>query len=52
MSDLIGTDGWATNLDTGTITFGGNYQFPIQVLGTESEQAGTWLWANDESNVP
>ncbi len=54
LGDLIGEADWSADLDTGTITFGSRYQFPIQVLGTESEQSATWLWAwaNTASNIP
>ncbi len=54
LGELIGDASWAADLDQGTIAFGDKYQFPIQVLGTESEQSATWLWAwaNTASNIP
>lgn len=54
LGDLIGDRNWQADLTAGTITFGSDYTFPIQMLGTESEYDGTWLWAwaNDASNIP
>jgi hypothetical protein len=55
LQDLIGEDTrWQSDLETGTLSFGGGHTFAIQVLGSESELDGTWLWswANAESNLP
>ncbi|HEY1015895.1 MAG TPA: hypothetical protein VGE07_24515 [Herpetosiphonaceae bacterium] len=54
LSDLIGDADWQVSISQGTITFGGEKSFPIQVLGTESQGSGTWLWswANAASNLP
>lgn len=42
------------NLVVGTISFGPECRWHAQLLGTESEASGTWLWAwaNDASNIP
>jgi hypothetical protein len=54
LEDLIGGLDWFIDLDKGILELGDSYRFPIQVLGTESEDAGTWLWAwaNDASGIP
>ena len=54
LADLIGERGWGADLSTGQITFGDDYAFPIQMLGTESFASGTWLWgwANEASHIP
>ena len=45
LQELVGERNWDLDLDTGILSFEGRFQFPIQLLGTESEQSGTWLWA-------
>jgi hypothetical protein len=45
LADLIGDNDWNLSLDTGTLSFGPDLAFPAQLLGTESEHSGTWLWA-------
>lgn len=54
LADAIGDDDWQLSLSAGQITFGGRQSFPVQVLGSEADAAGTWLWAwaNAESNLP
>jgi hypothetical protein len=54
LADYIADRPWQLNLSEGTITFGDEYTFPVQVLGTEAEQVQTWLWAwaNDASAIP
>lgn len=54
LADAIGDGDWQLSLSEGQITFGGTQSFPVQVLGSEDEAAGTWLWAwaNTESNLP
>jgi hypothetical protein len=39
------------DLDSGMIRFSGGLAFPIQVLGTESDNTLTWLWAWDEEQT-
>lgn len=55
----IGALDWAFDLASGTMTFtdpetGDQLVSPCQVLGTESEESNTWLWAwaNDWSDLP
>lgn len=43
--ELVGKRDWSLDLDTGLLSFEGYVRFPVQLLGTESEQSGTWLWA-------
>jgi hypothetical protein len=54
LGDLIGELDWLVDMKRGTISFGEEFEFPAQVLGTEAEDAGTWLWAwaNEASNIP
>jgi len=50
------TDENRWNLDTkrGELSFGSRLTFPVQFLGTEAEDAQTWLWAwaNEASRLP
>ncbi|MER5621025.1 DUF6882 domain-containing protein [Streptosporangium sp. NPDC002544] len=52
--DLLGDRHWAVDTGAGTITFGEDFRFPIQFLGTEGHRDQTWLWAwaNTQSNLP
>jgi hypothetical protein len=54
LADLIGDLDWAYDLQTGILSFGDRFQWRAEVLGTESEETGTWLWAwaNDASDIP
>ncbi len=59
IADFLG-EGWSWQLDTtsGVLTItqkgGGKILMPVQILGSESQHAGTWLWswANEESALP
>jgi hypothetical protein len=53
LADLIGDSGWQVDLVAGAATFGAGLRFPIQLLGTEGYEDGTWLWAwaNSESDI-
>ncbi|MFN3705828.1 MAG: DUF6882 domain-containing protein [Thermoflexales bacterium] len=54
----FGQAGWAFDLESGVLAFRRPHepllQLQAQVLGTESAQAGTWLWgwANTQSRIP
>jgi hypothetical protein len=52
--DLIGDRGWDVDVSKGTISFGQDLSFPMQIMGTISHAAQTWLWAwaNTQSNLP
>lgn len=54
LGDLIGSRNWQFDMDSGTVTFGSDLRFSVQLLGTESEYDKTWLWAwaNRESGIP
>lgn len=54
LSEVIGSNDWQIDLETGMISFGDNLNFPMQILGSYSFESGTWLWswANESSNIP
>lgn len=54
LADLLGERSWSVDLDEGTIRFGDDLAFPVQVLGTQSFQDNTWLWgwANKAADLP
>lgn len=54
VSTVVGNNSWGVDMNSGTITFGSNLRFPIQVLGTISHSSNSWLWAwaNEESGIP
>jgi hypothetical protein len=53
-SELIEGRSWDADLTRGTITFGEDMEFPIQIIGSFSYSVNTWLWAwaNSQSNLP
>ena len=53
-ADLIGDLPWAYELQAGIVSFGDPFSWQAEVLGTESEESSTWLWAwaNDASTIP
>ncbi len=42
--EVIGDNSWNVDMDAGTIAFGPQLVFPIQVLGTFSHSSQTWRW--------
>ncbi len=54
LADLLGDLPWSYDLQTGILSFGDEYQWKAEVLGTESDETCTWLWAwaNEGSNIP
>lgn len=52
-SKLIGEHFWELDLDTGKARFN-ELEFPFQVLGTESENTLTflWAWADEQTEIP
>lgn len=54
LSDLIGGNDWQFDMTAGTLSFGSEHTFRIQLLGTESTHSNTWLWAwaNEASGIP
>lgn len=43
--EAIGNNNWNVDMTQGTISFGEDLTFPVQVLGTISHSSQTWLWA-------
>jgi hypothetical protein len=56
LDDLVGKLGrWDFDMERGVLSFGGQkHQWKVQLLGTQSDQSGTWLWAwgNEASEIP
>ncbi len=54
LADLISNLSWSYDLQSGILSFSDRFAWQAEVLGTESEEDGTWLWAwaNDASNIP
>ncbi len=44
-AEVIGNNNWNVDMGRGEISFGPDLHFPIQVLGTISHAAQSWLWA-------
>jgi len=45
LSDFLGEHRWDVDLQEGIVDFGDNRVYPLQVIGTESNGDGSWLWA-------
>src|SRR5689334_8151902 len=54
LADIIGDLDWHFDLASGRLAFGQHLHWQTQLLGTESEDTGTWLWAwaNPTSDMP
>lgn len=54
LGDYLGAHEWEVNTQTGRVDFGKKRVHPIQILGTESQRDGTWMWAwaNTASGLP
>ncbi|RBL90417.1 DUF6882 domain-containing protein [Chitinophaga flava] len=54
LAAVIGNNDWNADLTEGTLSFGDELVFPIQVLGTLSHVSNTflWGWANVQSDIP
>lgn len=52
--DFLGPRGWHLDVHSGHCAFGTDLRYPIQLLGTESQADGSWLWAwaNSASQLP
>lgn len=44
-NNLVGKLNWNVDMKKGEISFGSQYHFPLQVIGTFSHNASSWLWA-------
>jgi hypothetical protein len=53
-AEVIGDNNWNVDMGKGEISFGPNLHFPIQIVGTISHAAQSWLWAwaNTKSGLP
>ena len=54
LNGVVGDQDWRVDLAEGVLTFGQDQRWPVQLLGTESEETGTWLWgwANPSAGIP
>src|SRR4051794_33147688 len=54
LAEKVGERDWFFRMDPGTLSFGDEFTWKVQLLGSQSESAGTWLWAwaNEASNIP
>jgi hypothetical protein len=54
LAELVGEEDWHFNMASGLLSFGQHLHFHAQVLGTESFENSTWLWAwaNEGSKIP
>ena len=52
--EIVGSLSWNVDMQTGEISFGDQFVFPFQVLGTFSHSSETWLWAwaNERAGIP
>ncbi|MEH0157731.1 DUF6882 domain-containing protein [Limibacter armeniacum] len=52
--DVIGDNSWQFDMGSGTISFGDNLTFPVQVIGSLSFNDNSWMWgwANAQSGIP
>lgn len=53
LADVIEDRNWAVDLKQCQARFGNDLRFSIQLLGTQSESSGNWMWswANKQSNL-
>ncbi len=51
---LIGDHTYELDLDAGVVRFSGAVEVPLQVLGTQSDNTLTWLWAwaEEQTEIP
>lgn len=54
LGGVIGERNWFYDLTAGSVRFGDDIAFDMQLLGTEGHNSGTWLWAwaNTASQIP
>ena len=53
-AEAIGPLPFQFDMQKGKITFGEQYKFPVQILGTfsKSQETFMWAWANVHSGIP
>lgn len=51
--EFLGRHSWKIDTASGTVSFGDDRVFPVQVLGTEADLDSSWLWswANEKSDL-
>lgn len=54
LNDLVGKADWELDVEAGKLSFSNGPTWTIQILGSESFQSDTWLWAwaNTKSGLP
>lgn len=54
LAEVIGNNDWTYKTETGTLSFGKQFAWHAQILGSESEEKYTWRWswANELSRLP
>ena len=54
LARLVGEHIFDLDLDAGVARFSGSLEFPLQVLGTQSDNTLTWLWAwaEEQTEIP
>ena len=52
LADVVGGRPWRVDLAAGTLTFGDDLHFAAQLLGTQSDETGTFIWAWDHPSRP
>lgn len=54
LNDLVGKADWELDVESGKLSFSNGQNWQIQILGSESYQSDTWLWAwaNTKSGLP
>lgn len=50
-ADFLNEADWQGDLDTGYVSFEAVGRFPLQLLGSESDYDGSWLWAWDNPSI-
>ena len=55
LADLVGVSHrWDFDMASGMLSFDGKHRWKVQMLGSQSDRSGTWLWAwaNEASDIP
>ncbi len=54
LAELVQDLPWTYDIQKGVLSFGDQFHWKAEVLGTESEETNTWLWswANETSKIP
>ncbi len=52
--EVIAESAWQFDMNSGTISFGDNFEFPVQIIGSLSHNDHSWMWgwANAQSGIP